>query len=80
VIRCSRPPGLDVTTAAASQVPKIAPTTEVQTDRIRLFLNAVLYDCESHVCLKLAHVNWLVSVVSDPWITTYSGIPRKTMT
>jgi hypothetical protein len=59
-----------VTTAAASQVPNAAPTSEVQTDRIRLFLKASLYPVESHVCLKFDHVNWLLSVVSEPWITT----------
>ena len=41
--RCSMPPGLPATTAAASQVPKTAPTSDVQSDRIRLFLNASLY-------------------------------------
>jgi hypothetical protein len=52
--------------------------TDVQRDRVRLFLNAVLYDWESHVSLKFDHVNWFVSVVSDPWTTMYSGIPRNT--
>jgi hypothetical protein len=66
VTRCKRPPGFAVTTAAASQVPKTAPTADVQTDRITLFLKAVLYDWESHVSLKLAHVSWLLSVVTDP--------------
>ena len=67
-----------MTTAAASQVPKAAPTTEVQRDRIRLFLNAILYPGDDHVSLKFENVNWLLSVVSDPWTTTYSGIPRNT--
>ena len=77
--RCSMPPGFAATTAAASQVPKTAPTTEVQRDRIRLFLNASLNAGDDHVILKFANVNWLLSVVSDPWITTYSGIPRNTI-
>ncbi len=68
-----------MTTAAASQVPKKAPTTEVQRDRIRLFLNASLNAGDDHVILKFENVNWLLSVVSDPWITTYSGIPRNTI-
>jgi hypothetical protein len=68
------PPGFAVTTAAASQVPKIAPMIEVQRDRVTLFFIASLYPGESQVCLKLSQVNGherkLLSVVSDPWTTT----------
>jgi hypothetical protein len=57
----------------------MAPTTEVQSDSIRLFSNARLNAGDDHVVLKFENVNWLLSVVRDPWITTYSGIPRNTI-
>jgi hypothetical protein len=73
------PPGRAVTTAAASQVPKTAPRTDVQRDRMRLFSNAALNAGDDHVAWKFDNVKWLLSVVTAPWITTYNGIPRKTI-
>ena len=71
------PPAWLATTAAASQVPKTAPTSAVHADRMRLFFRGIQYWDAVKIVLKFSQVNLPASVVNAPWITTYSGRPRK---